>query len=1157
MADLFDPRIGLTSEESAGSAKPKPVSAKQVDKKIAEIIRKDKNMSKDEKKSLLMQLGKKATDVTQAFVDIGAGRTKPRDSKPFKYVATKGEPQTTPYVAKFPANIPDIDRQDVEEPWQRAAARGIVGDNLTGKLIKAGSPELAAQNEALLGLREGEKPNAGGQLLGSALDPAILAATTIGGVAGYRGAESLKALAPGTARNVMLTPLTENAGAGLAYGLADQGADGHLDLPHLGNTVQDFLALGVPVHGAVVGAAKGLSKIKPREPAMNVAPTIDPSLAAMVEPARETSRLTAQRETAKLDTPRATGKLDDTRLERIVKQMQDDMGDSFDAFNVAEVIKRDHGINTDSLQVSRIANQHKAQKMGYIVDRADTGQLTPPPGPYKEPKAKDTGWLVNAPDGGPTPGGSEYYLQGIAENDWRIYHHNRQTGERREILRGLDRGQADDFAEKLRRGELTEDQMQAQISEPRYEGWKNRETWNMALWLGNDYDIYKLLRHHGSWDSLKAELKRRGYRETPDGVSLDDPNLDITELNSHLSANKLERAPQTPQSPPKTARDLAPGGSYADDLVKVRNKARAILSGEEVFIPWKIEDDINNFIQNAKYRTVAPGGRVFDAVAYDPRYHSPSAQKLADQLEDVLTALRRAKDDAEYDQLVKLTDDLIDQHHMRPTHVVENALDDALRRVQETRAVNRSDNWVGWTPRDRVEWAATTYQRHKEHIADVEAYLKGLSEEARANGDRDALIEALRARKQWRDGLHKVMTEDHLIGADKPNWHQEALNAVTELNARYNEIMGVHRQITGADTPTLEQLWRSYFPGIKNSLELSNDLPFIVRTLDGLRKRFPQAKPFYKDFAKQYWAEKRGEGGFQSRKALQAGQQSLPGMESINPPDPASLLKAGEAHDWAYTLHSEGQHDLARQYSARAKELAELNLVDDSLEKVKTLYSQVDIHVDNLANVGNPEELLAKYTQIANDFEDLIESTKSELQRKADEARATGDTAKADHYEYEKLRFEDGVEAIRTKGELQAMAVPAKNLIPTINKVRESIRNKINEAVVKGTKQGDDAFIDYAGFLGAFNSRLDEIAGSEVNRLIPIPIKEVPRIGKTNTPEGLANFKLNDHEMALNQHFMTGYRERIYSELPIEDKAVLAEIGKERSRVSRVLRKRA
>lgn len=32
-----------------------------------------------------------------------------------------------------------------------------------------------------------------------------------------------------------------------------------------------------------------------------------------------------------------------------------------------------------------------------------------------------------------------------------------------------------------------------EITEPTYNGWKNRTTWAIALWLHNDYELYKEL----------------------------------------------------------------------------------------------------------------------------------------------------------------------------------------------------------------------------------------------------------------------------------------------------------------------------------------------------------------------------------------------------------------------------------------------------------------------------------------------------------------------------------------------------------------------------------------------------------------------------------------------------------------------------------------
>lgn len=77
-----------------------------------------------------------------------------------------------------------------------------------------------------------------------------------------------------------------------------------------------------------------------------------------------------------------------------------------------------------------------------------------------------------------------------------------------------------------------------------YNGWTNYETWNVALWIGNDEGLY----------SLAKDFRNRGYtafaefmreladdtsdatlRETPDGVSWTDSGLDIAELDELLA----------------------------------------------------------------------------------------------------------------------------------------------------------------------------------------------------------------------------------------------------------------------------------------------------------------------------------------------------------------------------------------------------------------------------------------------------------------------------------------------------------------------------------------------------------------------------------------------------------------------------------------------
>ena len=71
-----------------------------------------------------------------------------------------------------------------------------------------------------------------------------------------------------------------------------------------------------------------------------------------------------------------------------------------------------------------------------------------------------------------------------------------------------------------------------------YNGWANYETWNVALWLGNDeglYNIAKMYRDTGYValaDCLQTELE---LQETPDGVSWTDTELDIEELDEMLA----------------------------------------------------------------------------------------------------------------------------------------------------------------------------------------------------------------------------------------------------------------------------------------------------------------------------------------------------------------------------------------------------------------------------------------------------------------------------------------------------------------------------------------------------------------------------------------------------------------------------------------------
>ena len=74
------------------------------------------------------------------------------------------------------------------------------------------------------------------------------------------------------------------------------------------------------------------------------------------------------------------------------------------------------------------------------------------------------------------------------------------------------------------------------MTDSTYNGWKNYETWNVALWLQNDEGLYNMARdwrHHG-YASLAHQLAEFTLA-TPDGVNWKSPMLDVDELNEMMA----------------------------------------------------------------------------------------------------------------------------------------------------------------------------------------------------------------------------------------------------------------------------------------------------------------------------------------------------------------------------------------------------------------------------------------------------------------------------------------------------------------------------------------------------------------------------------------------------------------------------------------------
>jgi hypothetical protein len=74
---------------------------------------------------------------------------------------------------------------------------------------------------------------------------------------------------------------------------------------------------------------------------------------------------------------------------------------------------------------------------------------------------------------------------------------------------------------------------QTNLTNETYNGWTNWETWNVALWIGNDEYLYREARKCYSYPNF---VERMGFASsaTPDGAKYDSPELDIDELNEMI-----------------------------------------------------------------------------------------------------------------------------------------------------------------------------------------------------------------------------------------------------------------------------------------------------------------------------------------------------------------------------------------------------------------------------------------------------------------------------------------------------------------------------------------------------------------------------------------------------------------------------------------------
>jgi hypothetical protein len=79
-----------------------------------------------------------------------------------------------------------------------------------------------------------------------------------------------------------------------------------------------------------------------------------------------------------------------------------------------------------------------------------------------------------------------------------------------------------------------------------YNGYRNWETWNVALWIGNDEGLYRAAvdsaRRTAGDGAYRAFVERAGLAgtATPDGAAYEGPTLDLDAIDEVIS----EFAPQ-------------------------------------------------------------------------------------------------------------------------------------------------------------------------------------------------------------------------------------------------------------------------------------------------------------------------------------------------------------------------------------------------------------------------------------------------------------------------------------------------------------------------------------------------------------------------------------------------------------------------------------
>lgn len=70
-----------------------------------------------------------------------------------------------------------------------------------------------------------------------------------------------------------------------------------------------------------------------------------------------------------------------------------------------------------------------------------------------------------------------------------------------------------------------------------YNGYRNRQTWNVCLWINNDEGLYNFAKSCGDYAEFVEGMREDGCLETNDQVAWNDSGIDLDKMKEFWDEN--------------------------------------------------------------------------------------------------------------------------------------------------------------------------------------------------------------------------------------------------------------------------------------------------------------------------------------------------------------------------------------------------------------------------------------------------------------------------------------------------------------------------------------------------------------------------------------------------------------------------------------------